>query len=93
MLLWRTLIERGSNAMEANTGGNEDHFVFLGITSFGTYQPRLWLRRYFQHVHFIPMVGVGKRGTYQLVHGNLPRQHPSETTLRFTGPEPANSRQ
>ena len=50
-------------------------------------------RRYFQHAHFIPMVGVGKRGEYYLVHGDLPRQHSFGTTLRFTGPVPADSRQ
>ena len=27
---------------------------------------------YFQHAHFIPIVGVEKRGEYQLVHGDLP---------------------
>ena len=27
--------------------------------------------RYFQHAHFIPIVGVGKRGEYYLVHGDL----------------------
>ena len=32
-------------------------------------------RRYFQHAHFIPTVGVGKRSGYSLVHGDLPRQH------------------
>ena len=26
--------------------------------------------------YFIPIVGVGKRGAYQLVYGGLPRQHP-----------------
>ena len=30
-------------------------------------------RRYFQHAHFISIVGVGKRGVYQLVHGELSR--------------------
>ena len=50
-------------------------------------------RRYFQHAHFIPIVGVGKRGIYQLVHGDLLRQHPFGTTLRFTGPVPGDSRQ
>ena len=38
-------------------------------------------------------VGVEKRGAYKLVHGDLPRQHSFETTLRFTGPVPADSRQ
>ena len=32
-------------------------------------------RRYFQHAHFIPIVGVGKRGAYELVYGDLPRQY------------------
>ena len=32
--------------------------------------------RHFQHGHFLRIVGVGKRGAYQLVHGDLPRQHP-----------------
>ena len=50
------------------------------------------LRRYFQHGHFIPIVGLGKRGASYLVHGDLPRQHPFGTTLRFTGPVPADSR-
>ena len=50
-------------------------------------------RRYFQHAHSIPIVGVGKRGAYYLVHGDLPRQHPFGTTLRFTGPVPADSPQ
>ena len=49
--------------------------------------------RYFQHAHFIPMVGGGKRGAYYLVHGDLPRQHSFGTTLRFTGAVPADSRQ
>ena len=43
--------------------------------------------------HFIPIVGVGKRGAYWLVHGDLPRQHPFVTTLRFIGPVPADSPQ
>ena len=51
------------------------------------------IRRYFQHAHFIPIVGVGKRGEYSLVHGDLPRQHSFGTTLRFTGPVLADSRQ
>ena len=36
---------------------------------------------YFQHAHFIPIVGVGKRGAYELVHGDLPRQHSFGTTF------------
>ena len=47
----------------------------------------------FQHAHFIPIVGVGKRGEYLLVHSDLPRQHSFGTTLRFTGPVLADSRQ
>ena len=39
------------------------------------------------------IVGVEKRGEHYLVHGDLPRQHPFGTTLRFTGPVPADSRQ
>ena len=50
-------------------------------------------RQYFQHAHFIPIVGAGKRGAYYLVHGDLPRQYSFGTTLRFTGPVPADSRQ
>ena len=50
-------------------------------------------RRYFQHAHFIPIVGAGKRGEYELVHSDLPRQHPFGTTLRFTSPVPADFRQ
>ena len=56
-------------------------------------QPFFGIRRYFQHAHSIPLVGVGKGGAYKLVHGDLPRQHPFGTTLRFTGPVPADSRQ
>ena len=52
-----------------------------------------YIQRYFQHAHFIPIVGVGKRGAYYLVHGDLPRQHLFGTTLRFTGPVPVDSRQ
>ena len=51
------------------------------------------LRRYFQHAHFIPIVGVGKRGEYLLVHGDVPRQHSFGTTLRIIGTVPADPRQ
>ena len=54
--------------------------------------PMASLRRYFQHANFIPIVGVGKRGAYQLVCDNLRRQHPFGTTLKFTGPVPVDSR-
>ena len=50
-------------------------------------------RGYFQHTHFIPLVGVVKRGAYELVHDDLPGQQPFGTTLRFTGPMPADSQQ
>ena len=53
----------------------------------------LFILVHFQHAHFIPKVGVGKRGEYQFVHGDLPRQRPFGTTLRVTGPVPADSRQ
>ena len=45
-----------------------------------------------QHAQFIPLVGVGKRGAYELVHGDLPRQHSFGTTLRVAGPVPVDSR-
>ena len=48
--------------------------------------------RYFQHAHSMPIVGVGKRGEYKSVHGDLPMQHPFGTTLRLTGPVSADSR-
>ena len=51
------------------------------------------IRWHFQHAHFIPKVRVRKRGAYQLVHDDLPRQHLLGTTLRFTGPVPVDSRQ
>ena len=50
-------------------------------------------RRYFQHALYVSMMGVGKRGANYLVHGDLPRQHSFENTLRFTGLEPEDSRQ
>ena len=38
----------------------------------------------FQRTNFISIVGgVGKRGTYRLVHGDLPRQHAFGTTLKL----------
>ena len=51
----------------------------------------LYISWCFQHAHFIPTVGVGKRCAYLLVHGHLSRQHPFGGTSRFTGPVPANS--
>ena len=37
--------------------------------------------------------GCGKERRILLVHGDLPRQHSFGTTLRITGPVPADSRQ
>ena len=50
-------------------------------------------RRYLQHAHFIPIVGVGKRGAYQLVHVDAKAVPDTGTVLRFTGPVLADSRQ
>ena len=66
---------------------SENRGTFLGKSSLGR------VDRHFQHAHFIPIVGVGKRGEYYLVYGDLPRQHSFGTTLRFTGPVSADSRQ
>ena len=49
--------------------------------------------QYFQHAHFMPIVGVGKRGVNYFVHGDLSWQNSFGTTLRFTSPVPADSRQ
>ena len=48
----------------------------------------------FQHARFIPIVGVGKRGAYSLVHGDVcAKAAPvTGTTLRFIGLVPADSR-
>ena len=48
------------------------------------------ISRYFQYAYSIPTVGVGKRGEYELVHSDLPRQQSFGITLRFTGPVPAD---
>ena len=66
---------------------------YFDLTVFSHTYIALHSRRYFQHAHFIPMVCAEKRGAYELVHGDLPRQHSFGTTLRFTGPVPADSRQ
>ena len=67
------------------------------------YQPIIWhamrSKTYYYysivsfHNNYINIVGVGKRGEYEWVHGDLPRQHSFGTTLRFTGPVPVDSRQ
>ena len=49
-------------------------------------------RRYLQHAHFSPTVGV-ERGAYQVVHGNAKAAPVTGITLTFTGPGPADSRQ
>ena len=67
--------------------------INVSVQYNGGFLPDIILRRYFQHAHVIPIVGVGKRGEYYLVHGDLSRQHSFGTTLRFTGPVPADSQQ
>ena len=67
-------------------------FLVTAIAGFAVEVPSCY-RRYFQHAHFIPIVGVGKRGECYLVHGYLPRQHQFVTTLRSIGPVPADSPQ
>ena len=54
---------------------------------------RLLPYRYFQCAQFITIVGVGKIGAYYLVHGDAKAAPVAGTTLRFTGPVPADSRQ
>ena len=49
-------------------------------------------RRYFQRANYIPIVGVGKRGPYELVHGDTKAAPVTEMALRFTGPVPVDSR-
>ena len=79
--------ERPSHTHTPKPGfGGRGHEMTYPGTAHGS-------RRYFQHAHFIPIVGVGKRGACESVHGDLPRQHPFGTTSRFTGPVPADSRQ
>ena len=64
-----------------------DDFTTVQLSSFSCSS------MYFQHAHFIPLVTVGKRGDIKLIRGDLPRQHSFGTTLRFTGPVPADSQQ
>ena len=78
---------RVSNPISPKT----EKYIYIYITSECKCKSRILYRRYFQHAHFIPVVGVGKRGAYQLFHSNLPRQHSFGTTLRFTGPVSADS--
>ena len=60
--------------------------LFCSISGFSLY------REYVVR-SLLPNGVVGKRGAYQFVHGDLPRQHSFGTTLRFAGPVPADSRQ
>ena len=69
-------------------------FVFASFSYIGFYQTRglqsvLDIRRYFQHDHFITIVISG----VYFIHGDLPRQHPFRTFLRFTGFVPSDSQQ
>ena len=61
----------------------DDHTYYIVIGQFSSI---------LQHSYFIPIVGVGKKGAYWLIHGDLPRQHSYGTILRFTSPVPADSR-
>ena len=65
----------------------------LGLATDGGYVFFLINLRRFQHARSIPIVGVRKRGAYELVHGDLPRQHSFGTILRLTDPVPSDSRQ
>ena len=48
--------------------------------------------RYFQNAHFIPMVGVGKERRILIGPWGPAKAAPATgTTLRFTGPVPADS--
>ena len=46
---------------------------------------------YIQVIRFVPLYCVV--GVRKMVYGDLPREHPVETTLRFIGPVPVDSRQ
>ena len=48
-------VEEG-NIQVMGGGCRNDHGKLYNNCSYGTY--------YFQHAHFIPLVGVGKRGAY-----------------------------
>ena len=63
------------------------HITLLYVMTIHTYMAVL------STCPLIVGVGVEKRGAYYLGHGDLSRQHPFGTTLRFTGPVPADSRQ
>ena len=62
--------------------------VTVALCFSGTYPPVLS-----GYAHFIPTVGVGRKGAFELVRGDLPRQHSFGFTLTFTGPVSSYSRQ
>ena len=47
---------------------------------------------HFQQTLFVPIVNVGRRGAYQLVHGDAKAALVTVIILRFIGPLPADSR-
>ena len=49
--------------MATNNASVQNNGEFLLDNILCTVDPVL-IRRYFQHAHFIPIVGVGKRGEY-----------------------------
>ena len=60
-------------------------YNYDGVAGVDTHA-HIWLCR--------TMVGVEKRGAYRFVYDDLPiRQHSFDITLRFTGPDSADSRQ
>ena len=83
------------NLQDTESKGSEVglHLLYNTVASPYSNYMKYGTVQYFQHAHFIPKLGVGKRGEYYFVHGDLPRQYSFGTTLRFTGPVPANSRQ
>ena len=53
--------------MKKNVGETKQLFIMLCFVYFvfsKTYLVSCLYRRYFQHAHFIPIVGAGKRGAY-----------------------------
>ena len=77
-----TVVQRGNPtvALQVTAGGNGGQGVTTPVLSTC-------------YNHFIPIVGVGKRGANYLVHGDLLRQHSFGTASRFTGLVPADFRQ
>ena len=52
-------------------------FLYTLLTKYQYFlSPQIIYKRYFQHAHHRPILGLGKRGAYYLlVHGGLARQH------------------